>query len=52
MGHFGDILPGQYLGLVLKKTKSNTTKTNNRETQWQKKEKQTKENLTYTYSQY
>jgi len=26
VGHFGDVLPNQYLGLVLKKNKPNTTK--------------------------
>jgi len=32
IGHFGDVLPST--GLVLKKTKHNTTKANNTATQW------------------
>ena len=28
IGHFGDVLPSQSLGLVLKKTKTNTRKAN------------------------
>ena len=48
IGHFGDVLLIQSLGLVQKKTKPNTTNANNTGTKWQKYTKckqQSKENL-------
>jgi len=51
IGHFGDVLPSQSLGLVLKKAKPNTTKASITGMRWQQKPKKNKPKFKENLSQ-